>query len=191
MITEEQGQLQKACIEIQKVSMEEGDNVLSGAKDRLSGKLPAGFAGKESFLFEVPFNPSELSFERQNGRKDKKKNWQRSEEENIGQTYLCQAVTPDIVMKVKLIFDRTVYEDDSVQQEVEGFLATARDPAARFVNFQWKEVQFQGILTSVSAQYQMFSPLGNPMRASVELSITGQKNQTELLAKDYQKMLGY
>lgn len=190
MIIEESGQLQKACIEIQKVSMDKGDNVLSGAKDRLNGKFAAPYTAKESFLFEVPFNPSELRFERQNGRKTEKKNWQK-EKETIGQTYLCQAVTPDIVMKVKLIFDRTLYEDDSVQQEVEGFLATARDPFTRFIIFQWKEIQFQGILTSVSAQYQMFSSLGNPVRASVELSITGQKSQTELMAKDYQKMLGY
>lgn len=191
MFTEENGQLQKAIIEIQKVSMEEGDNVLSGANDRLNGKISAAFTNKESFLFEVPFNPSELRFERRDGRKDQKKNWQKGENTIIGETYLCQSVTPDIVMKVKLIFDRTLYEDDSVQQEVEGFLATARDPATRFINFQWQEIQFQGILISASAQYQMFSSLGNPIRASVELSISGQDSQTELMAKDYRRMLGY
>lgn len=187
----EELQVQKACIQIQKASLEESSSIISGAANRLKGQLPLLSSGGNDFQFIVQFNPSQISFETQGRRKEQKVNFQKQEDEVMGQTYLYEPITPLVHMKVKLIFDRVLYADDSVQQEAEGFLAAVRNPAAQELVFQWNTFQFGGTLSTVSVQYTMFSPGGAPVRAEVELSISGKKEQAKVFEKDYRKLMGY
>ncbi|MBR1875560.1 MAG: hypothetical protein IJ805_00465 [Lachnospiraceae bacterium] len=59
----------------------------------------------------------------------------------------------------------------SVQPEVEGFIAALRNRYTRFVTFHWGEFTYSGVLRSVGAQYTMFNVLGEPVRATVNLSM--------------------
>lgn len=59
----------------------------------------------------------------------------------------------------------------SVQTQVEGLVALITSPAARQAVFYWRELAFAGEITNVNATYTMFNPQGNPIRATVRLSI--------------------
>lgn len=59
----------------------------------------------------------------------------------------------------------------SVQTEVEGFIAALRNQKTRFITFYWGEICYSGVLRSVGANYTMFNPNGEPVRATVDLSI--------------------
>lgn len=61
---------------------------------------------------------------------------------------------------------------NSIQKEVEGFIAALRNKDTRLITFHWGEFNYSGILRSVGANYSMFNPDGEPVRASVDLSIT-------------------
>jgi len=106
-----------------------------------------------------------------------------------------------IEMQVPLIFDRTVNTDafffdkflfspsnvakgavqagmkvagklnDSVQPVVEAFIAALRQESTRYVEFCWGALVYRGIVNRVSSNYTMFSVSGQPVRATVELSI--------------------
>jgi hypothetical protein len=62
-------------------------------------------------------------------------------------------------------------EEDSVQTEVEGFIAAMRNPLTQIITFHWADFSFTGSLTSVSAQYMMFSASGRPVRAKVSIRV--------------------
>lgn len=60
----------------------------------------------------------------------------------------------------------------SIQTEVEGFIAALRNHNTRLITFHWGEFNYSGILRSVGANYTMFSPGGEPLRATVDFSMT-------------------
>ena len=66
----------------------------------------------------------------------------------------------------------------SVRKTVEGILGLMMDPYTRQIVFCWSDMTFKGELTSVSATYTMFNPIGNPICAKVHLSIQ-QNNPTD------------
>ena len=59
----------------------------------------------------------------------------------------------------------------SIQKEVEGFISALRNRYTRLITFHWGEFNYSGILRSVGVNYTMFNPDGEPVRATVDLSI--------------------
>ena len=57
----------------------------------------------------------------------------------------------------------------SVRQEVEGLVGALRNPYTRNIEFRWADFVFRGQLSTVNAQYSMFSTSGEPVRAQVLL----------------------
>lgn len=106
-------------------------------------------------MFQVPFNPSELSFESTALKPD------RTDEK--------QEMT--VRLNMKLVFDKSLYME-SVQEETERFLAAARDPQKRRVLFHWNEMNFDGLLDRMTASYEMFSNEGKPVRAKIDIGIS-------------------
>jgi len=151
--------------------------------------------------FEVKFNPSQLSFQVYGGNKVYKNDLAKSntnENGNVSITY--QDMAPRIQMNLQLVFDdyertqafmtekfsdtsaalRTVINGAvsaktqktySVRPQVEGFIGALRNDYTRKITFYWGNMSYSGVLTSVSAEYTMFSTDGNPIRAHVNLGI--------------------
>ncbi|MDR1321803.1 MAG: hypothetical protein LBK56_10320 [Gracilibacteraceae bacterium] len=63
----------------------------------------------------------------------------------------------------------TGQEPESVQTEVEGFIAALRNSKTRRLTFYWADFSFGGVLNNVVAEYIMFSSDGLPARAKVSL----------------------
>jgi hypothetical protein len=61
--------------------------------------------------------------------------------------------------------------EESVQLEVEGFIAALRNQWTRCVTLYWADFFFTGVLTSVFAEYTMFSTSGAPVRAKIDIRI--------------------
>ncbi|MCR5654159.1 MAG: hypothetical protein K6G07_00745 [Lachnospiraceae bacterium] len=59
----------------------------------------------------------------------------------------------------------------SVQVTVEAFIAMLRNPMTRRICFEWGEFKYEGIVTTVNANYTMFDINGNPIRAEVGLTM--------------------
>ncbi len=59
----------------------------------------------------------------------------------------------------------------SVQPEVEGFIGALRNRYTRLISFHWGNMAYTGVLRSVNATYTMFDPLGQPVRARVDMTI--------------------
>jgi hypothetical protein len=78
--------------------------------------------------------------------------------------------------------------DWTVQPIVEGFIGALRNANTRFVRFNWGEFEFTGILEHVNAEYVMFSPSGNPIRAFVTLRLAGDLDQD---LEKWIKYIGY
>lgn len=59
----------------------------------------------------------------------------------------------------------------TVQREVEGFIAALRNENTRLITFHWGEICYSGVLRRVGVEYTMFNVTGEPVRASVGLTI--------------------
>lgn len=59
----------------------------------------------------------------------------------------------------------------SVQPQVEGLIALITSKDSREIQFCWDKMMFAGEVINVSANYTMFNPVGNPIRARVGLTI--------------------
>lgn len=70
----------------------------------------------------------------------------------------------------------------SVQKEVEGFIGALRNRYTRNVTFYWSDFNYSGRLKSVNANYVMFNPNGEPVRATVDLVITCADDVTDPLS---------
>ncbi len=71
----------------------------------------------------------------------------------------------------KSVMQATGNKKLSVQTEVEGFIAALRNRRTRLVTFNWGNLCYTGVLRSVGANYTMFNPNGEPIRATVDMSI--------------------
>lgn len=165
---------------------------LEAAKFRGSIGLLHGATKK---YFYVQFNPSELSFSGYGGGISAKTDF------SGGSGISFESMKVRITMEVRLIFDKVDPQDafmadklntaptalatgaakavksklgkknQSVQTEVEGFMAALRSPYTRRITFHWGKMTYTGVLNRVSAQYQMFNVNGQPIRAAVNLSL--------------------
>ena len=166
------------------------DRALSGL---LAGNMDVGSTRN---IYEVKFNPSELSFQVHGGGPVQKANMAE------GQTtkYECVEMSPRIMLNVPLIFDdyertdafmmekftditaaaRTLVSEGTraftgrkynVRPQVEGFVAALRNERTRRITFYWGQMAYSGMLEMVDATYTMFNMEGYPIRAKVTLSI--------------------
>ncbi len=147
-------------------------------------------------VYEVKFNPSELSFQVHGGGPVQKANMT----EGQATKYECVEMSPRIMLNVPLIFDdyertdafmlekftditaaaRTLVSEGartvtgrtySVRPQVEGFVAALRNERTRRITFYWGQMAYSGMLEMVDAAYTMFNMEGHPIRAKVTLSI--------------------
>lgn len=59
----------------------------------------------------------------------------------------------------------------TVQKDVEGFISALRNRFTRLITFHWGEFNYSGVLRNVGATYTMFNVVGEPIRATVDMSI--------------------
>lgn len=177
-----------------------GLSLAEQAAAAVSAANPAGQGGAPQpptkKQFYVQFNPSELILSGYGGGYTAKTDFSDS-----GSSITLGALDARISLNVKLIFDKADPQDafmadkfnlaptavgtglvkakrsargeknNSVQGEVEGFIAALRSKYTRSITFLWGDMVYQGILNRVSAQYTMFNVVGEPVRATVELSL--------------------
>lgn len=166
-------------------------NVLEGPASLLSG-----IEGATRKLFYVQFNPNELSLSGYGGGLASKTDFSEK-----GNSITFDKADVRITLNVRLIFDKVDPQDafmadkantsttamatgaakaaltakgkkdNSVQTEVEGFIAALRSKYTRRITFHWGTMTYTGILNRVSAQYTMFNVQGLPVRAFVNLSL--------------------
>ena len=148
-------------------------------------------------LFTVQFNPSSVSFSGHAGGMVALLDY--NSRKNEGASYKPANTT--ISMSVNLLFDsmdpQDAFMDDkanlsmtnigkgvakaaltvtgnkktSVQKEVEGFIGALRNRDTRLVTFHWGDFNYSGVLNRISAEYTMFNPVGEPVRANVGITI--------------------
>ncbi len=171
---------------------------MGGASLLKSGlSLPGMPRGVNKRCFYVQFNPSELSLSGYGGGQVAKTDY--SSKDGKGVTFDSASVR--IMLNVRLIFDKVDPQDAfmsdkltssmasaaqgavkgirtaagkkeySVQKEVEGFLAALRSNYTCKIAFCWGAMNYSGVLNKVSSQYTMFNVQGEPIRASVRLSL--------------------
>ncbi len=158
--------------------------------------LISGIKGATQKLFYVQFNPSELSLSGYGGGLASKTDFSEN-----GNGITFEKAEVRITLNVKLIFDKVDPQDafmsdkantsttamstgiakaalkakgkkdNSVQTEVEGFIAALRSKYTRRITFHWGTMTYTGVLNRVSSQYTMFNVQGLPVRAFVNLSL--------------------
>ncbi len=139
-------------------------------KGALLGKPSAGVQSKVTTM-KVQFNPASLRFSTGGTESGKEKSDVTHNENGQTRTAPAENKTELIHVEVKLIFDRTIYKDCSVQPEVDHFISIVRNPYVRQVAFYWGTMCYKGVVKSVDAEYVLFNKKGVPMRATVGFSI--------------------
>lgn len=151
----------------------EFDNApLSGAttKSVLTGKQSAP-AKSGLTTMKVQFNPSSLRFSSGESESGKERADVSYDENGRTRSASAENTSELVRVGVKLIFDRTIYEDSNVQPEVERFIAIVRNPYVRQVAFYWGTMCYRGVVKRVDAEYVLFNREGIPMRATVDFNI--------------------
>lgn len=72
----------------------------------------------------------------------------------------------------------------SVQDQVEALLSLLCDLDTAKVIFHWGEMDFEGVITSMNANYIMFSNTGRPIAATVSMSLRNMASSDSNDAKD-------
>ena len=156
------------------------------------GELFSESSTKKQYV--VRFNPSELSLSASGGENAGIKVLKTSLDGSAITTGYVD-MDASIDLNVRLIIDDMDVEDcfmneivdakgtakkavkaatkkkNSVQNQVEGFIAALRSPYTRRITFIWGKMSYKGVLNSVNAEYTMFSIQGRPVRAVVDLDI--------------------
>lgn len=140
--------------------------------------------------YKVRFNPSTLSLNAYGGGCVQKTSF-----DGKNSKIVYEGMDTTISLNVQLVFDAESNEDcfmneivdvkgivkkgidvarkkrNSVQNQVEGFIAALRSPYTRRVKFIWGNMSYKGVLSNVEAEYTMFSIHGRPVRAVVNIGI--------------------
>lgn len=147
-------------------------------------------AGK-SITFELPINPTELSISAQAGEGNKQFTSHGAVHSTMHPhielhvtAYVDEFCTTDAFVadqvtaydafvharsKSGIISDKVKEHDVSVY--VEGLLAALKNDNYGSIWFTWGNMAYGGTLNSVNATYTMFNPMGNPIRAKIDLVI--------------------
>lgn len=139
-------------------------------KSVLSGVQTAP-AKREVTTLKVQFNPSSLRFSSGEANSGREKADITREKDGQMRTVSAENTSMMVHMSVKLVFDRTIYVDCSVQPEVERFIAIVRNPYVRQVAFYWGTMCYKGVVKGVDAEYVLFNQEGTPVRATVDFGI--------------------
>lgn len=162
-------------------------------------KLVADIAGDTDKKFKVQFNPKELQIyatslahnkadvQRENGIQKNISDTVREPRVELSLTLIFDRVNiydsfpadrgwmdmntaQGIKNKVAAVASQkgTVW---SVQKELEGLIAALRNQYTRSIVFQWANFSFTGQLSSINANYTMFSASGRPVRAEAKLRL--------------------
>lgn len=164
-------------------------------------------------ILTVQFNPSSVSIYAHNEPVYIKSARTQTESELPQQ----QMISAGTTMSVDLIFDDTNISDafnignglntsatnliktginmlsnkvHSVRKYVEAFVATAVDPKYGNLIFEWGTFRFTGVMNELNARYTMFNPKGEPIRATVSLTLvhTPSSETEKLDAKDFDNL---
>ncbi len=163
--------------------------------------IAGDFEGGVPKYFVVPFNPNTLRLTGHSGGlvkktifSEDKSNDKGSIEYGPGKTYIDMSVSllfdkvdpQDAFLEDKLAMSATSVlkgvtkaalvgkgvKKNTVQPEVEGFIAALRNERTRTITFHWGDFNITGILRNVNAVYTMFNINGQPIRATVDLTMT-------------------
>lgn len=176
------GKIKSAVTKIQSIS---GSSNWWDSNENVAREL-----GNDFHVMQVQYNPSTISmnaiagsyaYDYRMGPGDK----------GGSQTTLVENnnVPAQINMSVELMFDdmnandcfrgvtvrelaSSILKDHSVQTQVEGLIALTTRKATRKVIFHWADMTFVGEILNVQAKYTMFSIKGDPVRASVRLTMS-------------------
>lgn len=80
----------------------------------------------------------------------------------------------------------SLFNDYTVQPEVEGFIAAIQSDMTNLIRFIWGDMVYTGTFVDIQSQYTMFNPKGYPIRAELYLQL--QLIDTEL---EYNYMGGF
>ncbi len=158
------------------------------------------YTGAKAKYFTVQFNPNSLRLSGHAGglvRKTSYKTQRRggsNMEYSAGKTYIefavqlfFDAVDPQnafladklalsptnmITGVVKAGMTSSGDKNNTVQPQVEALIAALRNRHTRLISFHWGDFNYSGVLKSVNATYMMFNITGDPIRATVDLSMT-------------------
>jgi hypothetical protein len=167
------GVLETAYIEI-KDNTSTGENTLTNSKTKsiLSGLTQNRSESlKDSKQIKVQFNPESLSFSYGGSGAKKEKTSIVQNDEGKATQAAAQDGNEAVNISFRLVFDRSIYKDCSVQPEVEQFLALIKKPYIREITFYWGTMCYEGIVRSIDAEYVLFNSKGVPMRANVNMSM--------------------
>lgn len=167
--------------------------------EELTDEMLAMIAGGQKRYFVVQFNPNTLQLSGHSGGYIKKTDFSKGKEWGRSASY--EKGNTNIMMSVRLFFDSCDPQDAfmsdkvnmsptavatgaakaimtgmgkkklTVQMEVEAFIAALRNQYTRLITFSWGDFAYSGSLRSVRANYMMFNVTGEPVRATVDLSI--------------------
>ena len=140
-------------------------SILSGLSESRNEKIAQNPAIK------VQFNPAALKFSSGGAKKAKEKADISKKEQGETETASAEDEETSIQVSIKLVFDRTIYIDSSVQPEVERFLALVKNPFVRQIGFFWGKMCYKGVVKSIEAEYVLFNSLGIPTRAYVSFNV--------------------
>lgn len=175
-----------------------GVDALSGASSALSSGLDSvvsDIVEDTDKTFQVQFNPSEVQI--YSTSNPVRKTDTQAPKDGIPKQMADAVIKPTVDMTVTLYFDNTVLTDAfttdiggvtatnvvtagaslsgtvtyTVRPQVEGLISALRNPYTRKITFRWGEFSFPGTLSMVQARYTMFSPAGQPVRATMVLRI--------------------
>lgn len=152
---------------------------------------------QENFLrFEVQYNPNTISTRTSAGRYPEYRAMGDSgtkqfymvereattyldvqlifEDVNVQNAFMTENLNPTAANAIDMIGNvaRTVMDDNySIKNQVEGLVSLLIKQNTRRVVFFWSEMFFHGVVESVDATYTMFNKLGDPIKATVNLTI--------------------
>jgi hypothetical protein len=101
------------------------------------------------------------------------------DEVNIHDAFTCEKVTVGTGAAKNIgtqIMKAAGAAEWSVQPAVEGLVGAMRNSNTRRIEFNWGEFVFVGTLEQINVDYTMFSPLGKPLRAKMQLRILNDFN---------------
>lgn len=148
----------------------EGFVASAEAKNALEGKYVPGKVRQDKMI-KVHFNPTELDFSMEGSKSREEKVSVNPGKDDKMAHAPAQEQIQQPRLKIPLIFDNSLSAKRNVQNVVEGFLTMIEDFSVRRIDFSWGMLFYKGILESVSAEYQLFDALGNPLRAKVDLDL--------------------
>ena len=144
--------------------------------------------------FYVQFNPSELSIDEAIGVSELGEDWEWEGEASRSEGDMAKAQRPmqstsarkrrsRLTLSTTLFFNTLNSVDQTSYEDVRDYVSqlypytnrgTENDEEVEQIYFFWGSIAVAGILSRMHVNYVMFAPDGKPVRAQVDISITGE-----------------